>query len=72
MRVTFTPYPIPVVTPLGDGFLLYVQSSEQFENDIWTICLCNGGEIKHFNTSQIRIFKNATFEIYEKKDNQKT
>lgn len=69
--IVFTPYPIPVVTEIGDGYLLYIQSSQQFENDIWTCVLCNGGEVKHFNTSQIKIFKNPTFEIYERKANKK-
>ena len=61
--IVFTPQPIPIVTPLGDGYLIYVQSGEMFENDIWTICLCDGGTVKHFSTDQIKIFNNATFQI---------
>lgn len=68
--IVFVPYPIPVTTQFGDGYLLYVESGKQFENDIWTICLCDGGEVRHFNTSQIKIFKNATFGIYERKENK--
>lgn len=70
--ITFAPYPIPCVTELGDAYLIYVQSSEMYENDIWTCCLCETGEIKHFNTSQIRIYKNQTFNINERKTNQET
>ena len=65
--IVFAPYPIPVVTEHGDGYLIYVQSGEQYENDIWTICLCEGGVVRHYNTSQVKIFKNATFEINETK-----
>lgn len=34
-----------------------------FENDIWCVVLCDGGIIRHYTTSQIKIFNNATFEI---------
>ena len=61
--IVFAPYPIPVVTPLGDGYLIYVQSSEQYENDLWTCCLCDGGSVKHFLTSDIKIYQNSTFQI---------
>lgn len=62
--IVFPPNPIPVVVE-GDkeGYLLYVESSGQFDNDVWTIVLCDGGFVKHYNTSQIRIFHNATFDI---------
>jgi hypothetical protein len=70
--ITFTPYPIPVITPLGEAYLVYVESSSMFENDIWTCCLCNGGDIKHFTTEQLKIHKNATFNIYEQKASKET
>lgn len=63
--------PIPVITEHGEGYAIYVESGGQFENDIWTVCLCEGGLVRHYNTSQIRIYKNATFGIYEKKVSQK-
>jgi len=56
--------PIPVVTEdKKEGYAIYVESSGQFENDIWTVVLCENGIIRHFNTSQLRIHKNATFNI---------
>jgi len=55
--------PIPVVTPLGDGYALYVRDSGTFENDVWTVVIENGGTILHFRTDQLKIFKNATFDI---------
>lgn len=61
--ITFSPSPIPVITELGEGYLLYVESSGQWENDVWTIVMRESGSVKHFNTSQIKIHKNATFDI---------
>ena len=56
--------PIPVVTEKGEeGFAIYVESQGMFENDVWCVALCDGGIIRHYNTSQLRIHKNATFEI---------
>lgn len=55
---------IPVVTEKGeDGYAIYVQSNGMFENDVWCVVLCEGGFIRHYNSSQLRIYNNATFEI---------
>lgn len=57
-------HPIPVVTEQGeDGYAIYVQSAGMFENDIFTVVLCKGGIIRHYNTSQLRIYHNQTFNI---------
>jgi hypothetical protein len=55
--------PIPVITPMGGGYAIYVANSGTFENDIWTVCLENGGKVLHFRSDQIRIYQNATFDI---------
>lgn len=55
--------PIPVITPIGNGYAVYVSNSGTFENDIWTVALENGGNILHFRSDQIRMYKNATFGI---------
>ena len=56
--------PIPVVTENGEnGYAIYVESSGLFENDIWCVVLCKGGIIRHFNTSQLKIYNNSTFQI---------
>tara|TARA_R110000868_G_scaffold5473_5_gene32985 strand:+ start:439 stop:636 length:198 start_codon:yes stop_codon:yes gene_type:complete len=58
--------PIPVLTEKGEeGYAIYVESQGMFENDVWCVALCEGGIIRHYNTSQLRIHKNATFEIKE-------
>lgn len=55
--------PLPVVTPMGRGYALYVRDGGTFENDIWAVVLERGGKILHFRIDQIRIHKNATFDI---------
>jgi hypothetical protein len=56
--------PIPVVTNDNhDGYAIYVETSGMFENDIWCVVLCDGGIIRHYNISQLRVHQNATFEI---------
>lgn len=61
--------PIPVVTEKGeDGYAIYVESGGQFENDIWCVVLCEGGFIRHYNSSQLRMFHNQTFGIKKIKE----
>ena len=61
--ITFTTHPIKFNTILGDCYLIYVESGGQHENDIWTGCLCETGEVKHFTTKQVTIERNQTFNI---------
>jgi hypothetical protein len=55
--------PIPVVTPMGDGYVLYIKDNGIHENDVWTVVLKNGGTIMHFLTNQIKVHSNATYNI---------
>ncbi len=55
--------PMPVITELGNGYVIYVTNGGTFENDIWTIVMENGGQIMHFRSDQIKMYKNATFDI---------
>ena len=55
--------PMPVVTPMGDGYAIYVETSGMFENDVWTVCMSEDGTIKHFCSNQVRMYQNATFGI---------
>lgn len=59
--------PMPVITPIGNGYMIYVRDGGTMENDIFTVVLENGGEIKHFRSDQIKLYKNATFDICERK-----
>lgn len=60
--------PIPVVTPLGDGYAIYVQSSGTFENDIWCVAIKDGGKLYHFTTDQLLMCCNGTFNIKKAKN----
>ena len=55
--------PVPVVTPLGEGYAIYVKDGGTWENDIWCVALELGGTIMHFRSDQIRMYLNATFDI---------
>jgi hypothetical protein len=55
--------PMPVITPLGDGYAIYMRDGGTFENDIWTVVLEKEGRVLHFRTDQLKMYKNATFDI---------
>jgi hypothetical protein len=55
--------PMPVVTPMGSGYAIYVRDSGTFENDVWAVVLEKEGKILHFRVDQLRMFKNSTFDI---------
>jgi hypothetical protein len=56
--------PLPVVVEgTREGYALYVESSGMWENDTWCVVLCDGGIVRHYTTSQIRVHLNATFGI---------
>lgn len=56
--------PIPVIVENDkDGYAIYVQSGGILENDIWAICHCETGIIRHYLSNQVKIQKNATFGI---------
>jgi len=59
------PIPIIIKENGSEGMAIYVTSGGTFENDIFTIVLCDGGDIIHVRTDQIRVFKNKTFDINE-------
>jgi hypothetical protein len=61
--IVFAENPIPVVTPMGDGILIYVKENGIHENDVWTVTLTSNGKIMHFKTNQIRIHSNSTYNI---------
>ena len=52
--------PIPVLTQLGPGYMLYVRDGGTWENDIFAI-VHEDGSIRHFRSDQIKIWKNLTF-----------
>jgi hypothetical protein len=55
--------PLPVVTPMGEGYAIYIRDGGTFENDIWAIVLTEGGKVLHFRSDQIKVYQNSTFDI---------
>jgi hypothetical protein len=55
--------PLPVITPIGNGYAIYVRDGGTWENDIFAVVLEEGGFIKHFTSEQIQVWQNATFDI---------
>jgi hypothetical protein len=64
--------PTPVITPLGNGYLLYVRDGGTWENDIFAVVLENNGSIMHFRSDQLRVYTNMTFGIKKDEQWQKT
>jgi len=57
-------HPIPVIVETNkEGYAIYVTNSGTFENDIWCVTLCEGGNIRHYRSDQIKIHYNGTFKI---------
>jgi hypothetical protein len=52
-------HPLPVVTPLGEGYALYVRDGGAFENDVWCVVL-DDSRILHFRTNELNYVGNAT------------
>jgi hypothetical protein len=60
------PIPVVVVDDNKDGYAIYVVNSGTFENDVWCVVLCDGGDIRHYLSNQIKIYNNLTFNIKKK------
>jgi len=58
--------PMPIITEHGKGYVWYVRDGGGFENDIFCVILCDGGQVKHYTSKQISVEKNGTLEIHEK------
>ena len=57
--------PIPVIIKENgkEAMAIYCVSGGTFENDLWTIALCDGGEIITVRIDQIKMYSNKTFDI---------
>lgn len=61
--IVFAPYPIPVVTPLGDAYVVYVKCNMMNENDEVCVALKEGGQWRHINSGDVKSFHNETYGI---------
>ena len=55
-------HPLPVKTPLGEGYAIIVASGGEMENDIWTVVL-DDARILHFRSNDLLYVGNATLGI---------
>lgn len=58
-----SPIPVVIKENNAEAMAIYVVQGGTFENDIWTISLCEGGDIIHVRTDQIKMYNNKTFDI---------
>lgn len=49
-----------VETPHGDGQVLFLMDYGPHENTIWVVCIEKTREIKHYNSSQVKLCWNHT------------
>jgi hypothetical protein len=52
-----------VTTPHGDGIVLFIMDYGPHENTIFVVALEENGMIKHYNSNDVRLCKNNTFNI---------
>lgn len=57
-----------VNTPHGDGQALFLMDYGPHENTIWVVALEKTGAIKHYNSNQVKLCINNTFNINIKKN----
>ncbi len=62
------PIKVIVKETMEEAYALYTESGDMYSNDIWTIVLCNGGQILHCTTQQILVEVNKTFGIIKQTD----
>lgn len=71
MAIVFAPFPIPCVCDnKHEAYVIYVESSNWPENDVWTVCHLEGGQVRHYTTDQIKIYQNLTFGIVKQKTSE--
>jgi hypothetical protein len=52
-----------VDTPLGHGCALFLIDYGPHENTVWVVALQKTREVKHFNSNQVKVCYNHTFDI---------
>lgn len=54
---------IPVHTPLGGGYVVYIKSNGMWENDEVCVAMIEDGQWRHFSTEDIKAWTNKTYSI---------
>tara|TARA_B100000519_G_C13965383_1_gene307332 strand:- start:275 stop:577 length:303 start_codon:yes stop_codon:yes gene_type:complete len=55
--------PIPVETPMGEGWAHLVIDYNPDFNTVWVVFLSDRGLVKHFDSNDLRVCGNETFGI---------
>lgn len=57
--------PIPVIIKETgvEAMAIYAVTGGTFENDLWTVVICEGGDIITVRIDQIKMYNNKTFDI---------
>lgn len=64
---TFQPRdPIEVETIHGRGIVLWVTIYGAFANDIWTVAIKSDGQIRHYQTIQLKLSESGVLGMNEK------
>ena len=53
--------PIPLETPKGLGFALFLRDYGMDHDDLWTVAITETREVWTFRNSEVRVVENATF-----------
>ncbi|HEY6437886.1 MAG TPA: hypothetical protein VIY47_14945 [Ignavibacteriaceae bacterium] len=70
MSIVVFDIPIPVKTPLGDAYAIYVYHNGMYDDDEWTCAMMEDGQVRHFVSSQIKLWNNQTYGILKKEKNE--
>lgn len=62
------PIPVIIKETKQEAYAIYAVSGGTFENDLWTIVVCETSEILHCRTDQLLMYRNKTFGIGIKKE----
>jgi len=64
---TFEPKdPIEVITPHGPGVVVYVTVYGPHANDLWCVATKADGQLRHYQTIQLRLAESGVLEMNEK------
>jgi hypothetical protein len=63
MNVVFPPDLLEVVTVHGEGIVVYITITSIHTNDIWCIATKSDGQLRHYETKDVKLNSNYTFGI---------
>jgi len=66
MNIFFPPNPIDVETIHGPGLVIYIMPMDSFANDIWCVANKKDGQLRHYETIQLKLMPNYTLGIRPK------